>query len=124
MSSADALRLHDQAGSRHRVDQGPPRRSRAERTLSSCRFGPCTLQAASAAAPNAAATGWAQIVGTYGVVARAELSPAVELKRAVAVAMRDGPVAGSEAKPFLLAEIWLRVRISRLNIAVDPLAAR
>ena len=47
-----------------------------------------------AEAPNAAATDWAQIVGLYDVLVRAEPSPVVELNRAVAVAMRDGPEAG------------------------------
>jgi RNA polymerase sigma-70 factor, ECF subfamily len=66
--------------------------------LSSHRFGPFTLQAAIAAvhagAPNAAATDWAQIVGLYDVLIRANPSPVVELNRAVAVAMRDNPSAG------------------------------
>jgi RNA polymerase sigma-70 factor, ECF subfamily len=69
-----------------------------ERALSSRRFGPYTLQAAIVAvhaeASNAAATDWAQIVGLYDVLARVEPSPVVALNRAVAVAMRDGPVAG------------------------------
>jgi RNA polymerase sigma-70 factor (ECF subfamily) len=39
-------------------------------------------------------TDWAQIVGLYDVLARADPSPVVELNRAVAVAMRDGPGAG------------------------------
>jgi RNA polymerase sigma-70 factor (ECF subfamily) len=69
-----------------------------ERALLSRRFGPYTLQAAIAAvhseASNAALTDWPQIVALYGVLARAEPSPVVELNRAVAVAMRDGPEAG------------------------------
>ncbi len=69
-----------------------------ERALSSRRFGPYTLQAAIAAvhaeAANAAATDWTQIVGLYDVLARADPSPVVELNRAAAVAMRDGPAAG------------------------------
>ena len=69
-----------------------------ERALSSRRFGPYTLQAAIAAvhaeAPSAAATDWTQIVGLYDVLVRAAPSPVVELNRAVAVAMRDGPAAG------------------------------
>ena len=69
-----------------------------ERALSSDRFGAYTLQAAIAAvhaeAPTAAATDWAQIVGLYDVLMRAEPSPVVELNRAAAVAMRDGPAAG------------------------------
>ena len=69
-----------------------------ERALSSRRFGPYTLQAAIAAvhaeAPSAAATDWAQIAGLYDVLARADPSPIVELNRAAAIAMRDGPAAG------------------------------
>ena len=69
-----------------------------ERALSSHRFGAYTLQAAIAAvhaeAPSAAATDWAQIVGLYDVLARANPSSVVDLNRAVAVAMRDGPLAG------------------------------
>jgi RNA polymerase sigma-70 factor (ECF subfamily) len=69
-----------------------------ERALAMRRIGPYTLQAAIAAvhaqAPTAAATDWAQIVGLYDVLARAEPSPVVELNRAAAVAMRDGPLAG------------------------------
>ena len=69
-----------------------------ERALLSRRFGPYTLQAAIAAvhaeATDAAATDWAQIVALYSLLSRAEPSPVVELNRAVAVAMRDGPLAG------------------------------
>jgi RNA polymerase sigma-70 factor (ECF subfamily) len=69
-----------------------------ERALQSRRFGPYTLQAAIAAvhseATNAASTDWPQIVALYSLLARAEPSPVIELNRAVAVAMRDGPEAG------------------------------
>jgi RNA polymerase sigma-70 factor (ECF subfamily) len=69
-----------------------------EQALSSRRFGPYTLQAAIAAvhseAQDATATDWPQIVALYSVLARAEPSPIVELNRAVAVAMLDGPEAG------------------------------
>jgi RNA polymerase sigma-70 factor (ECF subfamily) len=69
-----------------------------ERALSSRRFGPYTLQAAIAAvhseASDAASTDWPQIVALYSVLAQAEPSPVVELNRAVAMAMRDGPEAG------------------------------
>ncbi len=69
-----------------------------ERALVSRRFGPYTLQAAIAAvhaeAPDAAATDWPQIVALYSLLERAAPSPVVELNRAVAVAMRDGPEAG------------------------------
>jgi len=69
-----------------------------ERALASRRIGPYTLQAAIAAlhaeAPDGASTDWAQIVGLYDVLTRASPSSVVELNRAVAVAMRDGPAAG------------------------------
>ena len=72
--------------------------SLVERALSSRRFGPYSLQAAIAAvhaeAPTPDATDWAQIVGLYDVLVRADPSPVVELNRAAAVAMRDGPAAG------------------------------
>jgi RNA polymerase sigma-70 factor (ECF subfamily) len=69
-----------------------------ERALASRRFGPYTLQAAISAvhaqASSVSETDWAQIVGLYDVLAQAAPSPVVELNRAVAVAMRDGPAAG------------------------------
>ncbi len=78
-----------------------------ERALRSRRFGPYTLQGAIAAvhaeAPDAAATDWAQIVGLHNVLAPADRSPVVELNRAVAIAMRDGPAAGLARIDALLA---------------------
>ena len=72
--------------------------SLVERAISSRRFGPYTLQAAIAAvhaeAVTADETDWAQIVGLYDVLARADPSPVIELNRAAAIAMRDGPEAG------------------------------
>jgi RNA polymerase sigma-70 factor, ECF subfamily len=69
-----------------------------ERALLSRRFGPYTLQGAIAAvhaeASSAAATDWDQIVGLHNVLAPVDPSPVVELNRAVAIAMRDGPLAG------------------------------
>jgi RNA polymerase sigma-70 factor, ECF subfamily len=69
-----------------------------EQALASGRFGPYTLQAAIAAthaeAPGAAETDWAQIVRLYDALLSVNPSPVVELNRAVAVAMRDGPQAG------------------------------
>ena len=69
-----------------------------ERALRSRRVGPYALQAAIAAlhaeAATPADTDWAEVVGLYDVLMRVEPSPVVELNRAVAVAMRDGPAAG------------------------------
>jgi RNA polymerase sigma-70 factor (ECF subfamily) len=69
-----------------------------ERALASRRFGPYTLQAAIAAvhaeAPSTLETDWAQIVALYDLLSQADPSPIIALNRAVAVAMRDGPVKG------------------------------
>ena len=96
--TGDLVLLEDQDRSLWNRDQIAEGMALVERALSSRRFGPYTLQAAIAAvhaeAPNAAATDWAQIVGLYDLLLRAEPSPVVELNRAVAVAMRDGPEAG------------------------------
>ncbi len=68
------------------------------RTLGSRRFGPYTLQAAIAAAHAEAATAketdWNRIVGIYNLLLDVEPTPVVELNRAAAIAMRDGPAAG------------------------------
>ncbi len=72
--------------------------SLVERALPLRRIGAYLLQAAIAAvhaeAPSAAATDWVEIVGLYDLLLRADPSPVVELNRAVAIAMRDGPDAG------------------------------
>lgn len=69
-----------------------------EQALTTRRFGPYCLQAAIAAvhaeAPSAGQTDWRQIVGLYDVLLRAVPSPVIELNRAVAVAMEQGPLAG------------------------------
>jgi RNA polymerase sigma-70 factor (ECF subfamily) len=87
---AEGIKIVEQALSSR---PAPSERSRVEG-----RFGPYAIQAAIAAvhaeAPNAAATDWVEIVGLYDALARADASPVIELNRAVAVAMRDGPAAG------------------------------
>ena len=69
-----------------------------EKALKSRRFGSYTLQAAIAAvhaeAESAAATDWRQIVALYDRLVRILPSPVVQLNRAVAIAMCDGPEAG------------------------------
>ena len=69
-----------------------------EKSLESRRFGVYTLQAAIAAlhaqAESVSATDWPQIVALYDRLAQIQPSPVVQLNRAVAVAMRDGPEAG------------------------------
>jgi RNA polymerase sigma-70 factor, ECF subfamily len=69
-----------------------------EQALQSRRFGAYTIQAAISAihaeAGSIAQTDWNQIIVFYSVLQRIDSSPVVELNRAVAVAMRDGPEAG------------------------------
>ncbi|MCT9125026.1 RNA polymerase sigma factor [Cupriavidus gilardii] len=78
-----------------------------ERALTSRRFGPYSLQAAISAvhaeADSAASTDWPQIVALYDVLLALQPSPVVELNRAVAVAMRDGPEAGLQLVDAILA---------------------
>ncbi|HEY3966302.1 MAG TPA: RNA polymerase sigma factor [Planctomycetaceae bacterium] len=97
-ADGDLILLEDQDRSLWNQDQIAEGRSLAQRSLSSRRFGSFTVQAAIAAvhadAPSAAATDWARIVGWYDVLMQASPSPIVELNRAVAVAMRDGPASG------------------------------
>ena len=97
-----SILLDDQDRSLWNRDQIAEGSALVERALASRRFGPYTLQAAIAAvhaeAPTAADTDWAQIVGLYDVLLRAEPSPIVELNRAAAVAMRDGPAAGTRPR--------------------------
>jgi len=96
--TGDLILLEDQDRSLWNRDQIAEGKALVEKALSSRRVGPYMLQAAIASvhadAPNAAATDWAQIAGLYDVLVHVEPSPVVELNRAVAVAMRDGPDAG------------------------------
>ena len=75
--------------------------------FASRRLGPYTLQAAISAlhaeAPSSAATDWSEIVALYDLLLRIDPSPVVELNRAVAIAMRDGPAAGLSQIEGLLA---------------------
>jgi RNA polymerase sigma-70 factor (ECF subfamily) len=97
-SSGEMVLLEDQDRSlwdREQIAQGV---ELVEHALGSHRFGPYTLQAAIAAihaeAQNPDATDWAQIVGLYDVLLMTDPSPVIQLNRAAAVAMRDGPEAG------------------------------
>ena len=71
------------------------------RALATRRIGPYIIQAAIAAvhadASDSKSTDWAQIVALYDVLARLVPSPVVDLNRAVAIGMRDGPEAGLAA---------------------------
>ena len=78
-----------------------------QHAFASRRLGPYTVQAAISAlhaeAPSSAATDWSEIVGLYDLLLRIDPSPVVQLNRAVAIAMRDGPAAGLSEIEGLLA---------------------
>jgi RNA polymerase sigma-70 factor (ECF subfamily) len=85
--------------------------------LSSGQVGPYIIQAAIAAAhaqaPSSATTDWAQIVALYDILLQAHPSPVVELNRAVAVAMSDGPLAGLD----LINGILMRGELENYHLA-------
>jgi RNA polymerase sigma-70 factor (ECF subfamily) len=97
-SQGDVVLLEDQDRSTWNRAQIADAVSLVEAALATQRFGPYTVQAAIAAvhaeAPTAAETDWNQIVALYDVLMRIDPSAIVELNRAVALAMRDGPDAG------------------------------
>jgi RNA polymerase sigma-70 factor (ECF subfamily) len=96
--TGDLILLEDQDRSLWNRDLIAEGKALVAKALASRRFGPYTLQAAIASvhadATDVAAMDWAQVAGLYEVLMRVEPSPVVELNRAVAVAMRDGPDAG------------------------------
>jgi RNA polymerase sigma-70 factor (ECF subfamily) len=98
LPSGDLILLDDQDRTLWNRDYIAEGSGLVEQALSAHRFGPYTLQAAIAAvhanAINAEATNWAEIIGLYDVLLSTDPSPIVELNRAVAVAMRDGSLAG------------------------------
>jgi len=94
----DLILLSDQDRSlwdRHQIAEGI---ALVKRAFSSGTAGPYSLQAAIASvhaeAVSPEATDWARIAGFYDALAQVHPSPVIELNRAVAVAMRDGPAAG------------------------------
>jgi RNA polymerase sigma-70 factor, ECF subfamily len=97
-TDGDIVLLEDQDRSLWNREQIAAGIALVEQALASRRFGVYTLQAAIAAvhaeAPGSDETDWAQIVALYDLLLRAANSPVVELNRAVALAMRDGPQAG------------------------------
>ncbi len=96
--SGELILLDDQDRSLWNRDQIAEGAKLVERALSSRRSGPYAVQAAIAAlhaeAPTPAQTDWNEIVGLYDVLLSRDPSPVIELNRAVAVGMRDGPEAG------------------------------
>jgi RNA polymerase sigma-70 factor (ECF subfamily) len=94
----DLVLLEDQDRAQWDADLIAEGKMHLERALVTRRFGAYTVQAAIAAvhasAPSAAATDWRQIAALYDALLALNPSPVVELNRAVAVALRDGPAAG------------------------------
>lgn len=97
-AEGDLIRLEDQDRSlwdRALIEEGT---ALIERALAPRRFGAYAVQAAIAAVHASAATpdetDWDRIAFLYEVLLRIEPSPVIELNRAVAIAMRDGPEAG------------------------------
>lgn len=97
-AEGDIILLEDQdrrLWNRELSDEG---KRLVERALATRRIGPYTIQAAISAvhadAESASHTDWSRIVGLYDILLQALPSPVVELNRAVAVAMRDGPAPG------------------------------
>jgi RNA polymerase sigma-70 factor (ECF subfamily) len=94
----DMILLDDQDRSLWNVKQINEGRLLVSRSLASQDFGAYTVQAAISAthaeAASAAKTDWDRIVGFYDLLMQVTPSPVVELNRAVALAMRDGPAVG------------------------------
>jgi RNA polymerase sigma-70 factor (ECF subfamily) len=106
-ASGELILLGDQDRSRWTRELIVEGTALVERALTLRRLGPYTLQAAIAAvhaeAMSEASTDWAQIVALYDILLRADPAPVVELNRAAAVAMRDGPLAGLRIIDAILA---------------------
>jgi RNA polymerase sigma-70 factor (ECF subfamily) len=106
-AAGDVVLLEDQDRTLWNAEQITEGSDLVRKALASRRIGPYTLQAAiaavHAAATEADSTDWAQIAALYDLLVRLDPSPVVELNRAVAVAMRDGPQAGLTLIEALLA---------------------
>ena len=99
-ADGDLILLEDQVRSLWNRDQIAEGKACVARAFESPVIGANAIQAAIAAAhadaASTAATDWQRIVTLYDLLVRASPSPVVELNRAVAVAMRDGPQNGLE----------------------------
>jgi RNA polymerase sigma-70 factor (ECF subfamily) len=116
-ATGELILLEDQDRSlwnREQIEEGV---SLVQKALATGQVGPYTIQAAIAAvhaqAPDSAATDWAQIVALYDLLLQVHPSPVVELNRAVAVAMRDGPLSGLE----LIDRIFARGDLANYHLA-------
>lgn len=116
-TAGDVVLLEDQDRAMWNREQIAQGKQWLEQALATRRFGPYTLQAAISAvhadAATAADTDWPQIVALYDLLMQAVPTPVVELNRAVAVAMRDGPAAGLQ----LIAGIFDRGDLADYHLA-------
>jgi RNA polymerase sigma-70 factor (ECF subfamily) len=115
--TGDIILLEDQDRSlwnRVHIQEG---QALLQRALAAGPIGPYTIQAAMAAvhaeAPDASATNWQRMVELYDALSRIDPSPIVDLNRAVAVAMRDGPEAGL----LLIDDILLTDELGEYHLA-------
>jgi RNA polymerase sigma-70 factor (ECF subfamily) len=115
--NGDLILLEDQDRSLWNRDQIAEGLALVQRALAGRAVGAYAIQAAIAAvhasATSAAATDWPQIVALYDLLLRSEPSPVIELNRAVAVAMRDGPAAGVA----LIDAIFARGELQQYHLA-------
>lgn len=105
-STGDLILLEDQDRSLWNAAQITEGRELVQQAIASGAIGVYTIQAAIASihadAPSTTATAWNQIVAWYDVLAQVNPSPIIELNRAVAIAMRDGPEQGLQLVDDLL----------------------
>lgn len=104
--TGDLILLEDQDRSLWNADSIAEGRALVQQVLAGGRVGAYTVQAAIATlhaeAPSTAETAWHQIVAWYSLLLQLHPSPVVQLNRAIAVAMRDGPAEGLELVDILL----------------------
>ncbi|HZX68051.1 MAG TPA: DUF6596 domain-containing protein, partial [Candidatus Elarobacter sp.] len=105
--AGELIVLEEQDRARWNREQIREGQELTERALRARRAGPYAIQAAIAAvhadATSADDTDWAQIVAFYDLLLNMQSSPVVELNRAAAIAMRDGPARGLDLINALLA---------------------
>ncbi|MBE9099164.1 RNA polymerase sigma factor [Vacuolonema iberomarrocanum] len=106
--TGDLILLEDQDRSLWHAVYMAEGRALVQQVLAAGRVGAYTVQAAiaavHAAAPSTAETAWDQIVAWYDLLTQLNPSPVVELNRAVAIAMRDGPAVGLQLIDDILAQ--------------------
>ena len=116
-ATGELVPLEEQDRSQWNREQIKEGNALIERGFGSRQVGPYLLQAAIAAvhadAATSAATDWGEIVGLYEVLLRTGPSPVLELNRAAAIAMRDGPEHGLK----LIDEILARKELTEYHLA-------